>query len=85
MFSVWVCLYVLTFLKCHSRDVVEKEVTFLGLMVMQNQLKPETTGVIQELKDADIRTIMITGMKGDPSRYVGILNCNPFNQFYREG
>jgi magnesium-transporting ATPase (P-type) len=34
---------------------------FLGLIVMENRLKPETRDVIDRLKDANIRTIMCTG------------------------
>ena len=37
--------------------------TFLGLLVMQNKLKPETSGIIEELTRANIRTVMITGNK----------------------
>lgn len=37
--------------------------TFLGLLVMQNKLKPETSGTIEELAQANIRTVMITGNK----------------------
>lgn len=34
---------------------------FLGLIVMQNKLKPETAGVLEDLQRADIRTLMVTG------------------------
>ncbi|XP_076085924.1 polyamine-transporting ATPase 13A3-like isoform X2 [Mytilus galloprovincialis] len=44
-----------------QREQVERDLTFLGFLVMENKLKPETTAVIQELKEADIRTIMVTG------------------------
>ncbi|XP_052213328.1 polyamine-transporting ATPase 13A3-like isoform X2 [Dreissena polymorpha] len=44
-----------------QRDAVEKELTFLGLLVMENKLKPETTPVIEQLIGANIRTIMVTG------------------------
>lgn len=44
-----------------KREDVEKDLTFLGFLIMQNTLKPETTPVIQELCDADIRTVMVTG------------------------
>jgi predicted P-type ATPase len=44
-----------------KRDVVEKDLNFLGLLVMRNMLKPETTPVIDELKAADIRCVMVTG------------------------
>ena len=42
-------------------DVVECELTFAGLIVMQNRLKPETSPVIQTLIKANIRPVMITG------------------------
>ena len=35
--------------------------TFLGLLVLQNQLKPQTAPVIRTLKAANIRSVMITG------------------------
>ncbi|XP_015834823.1 polyamine-transporting ATPase 13A3 isoform X2 [Tribolium castaneum] len=44
-----------------KRDIVECDLTFLGLLVMQNTLKPETTPIIRLLHDAKIRTVMITG------------------------
>jgi predicted P-type ATPase len=44
-----------------SRESVECDLQFLGLLVMQNKLKPETAPVIQELEDANIRTVMATG------------------------
>ena len=44
-----------------KRDVVEKDLCFLGLLIMQNMLKPETTPVIAELKEAVIRCVMVTG------------------------
>ncbi|XP_069105845.1 polyamine-transporting ATPase 13A3-like [Argopecten irradians] len=53
----------LNYTKVHKiqREQVEKNLTFLGLLVMENRLKPETTPVIQDLKEANIRTIMVTG------------------------
>ncbi|XP_021361034.1 cation-transporting ATPase 13A2-like isoform X2 [Mizuhopecten yessoensis] len=44
-----------------SRDKVEKDMTFLGLIVMQNKLKPQTRPVIRKLIAANIRCVMITG------------------------
>ncbi|KAL5013799.1 hypothetical protein ScPMuIL_008069 [Solemya velum] len=44
-----------------TRDQVEKDLNFLGLLVMENKLKPETSAVIRQLEEARIRTIMITG------------------------
>ena len=43
------------------RDEVETDLTFLGLIIMENRLKAETTGVMRVLKNACIRTIMVTG------------------------
>lgn len=37
------------------------ELSFLGFIIMQNTLKPETTPVISALHNANIRTVMITG------------------------
>ncbi|KAK7494113.1 hypothetical protein BaRGS_00014586 [Batillaria attramentaria] len=44
-----------------QREQVECDLTFLGLLVMENRLKPETEPVIQTLQEANIRTIMVTG------------------------
>ncbi|CAL8110548.1 unnamed protein product [Orchesella dallaii] len=43
------------------RDEVEKDLTFLGLIVLENRLKPETTEAIFVHKNAGIRTVMVTG------------------------
>lgn len=34
---------------------------FLGLIIMQNKLKAESAGVLQDLHRAHIRTVMVTG------------------------
>lgn len=44
-----------------AREDMEKNLKFLGLLVMGNMLKPETTHVIKTLTKANIRTVMITG------------------------
>ncbi|KAH9492498.1 hypothetical protein Btru_025992, partial [Bulinus truncatus] len=44
-----------------NREQVENELNFLGLLIMENHLKPQSTPVICELNDANIRTIMVTG------------------------
>ncbi|KAG8225089.1 hypothetical protein J437_LFUL000068 [Ladona fulva] len=44
-----------------SREDAENSLTLLGLIVMENRLKPETSGIIGMLRDACIRTIMVTG------------------------
>lgn len=43
------------------REDVETDLCFLGLVVLENRLKPETTGVIALLRAANIRSIMVTG------------------------
>lgn len=40
---------------------IESDLIFVGLLVMQNGLKPETAPVIRCLHNANIRTVMITG------------------------
>ncbi|CAO3694382.1 unnamed protein product [Rhizopus microsporus] len=44
-----------------TRDDMEKDIKFMGLIVFKNQLKEDTTKNIAELKRGDTRTIMITG------------------------
>lgn len=45
-----------------KREAVECDLNFLGLVILQNTLKPETTPIITALHNANIRTVMITGM-----------------------
>uniref|UniRef100_A0A665U7H4 ATPase 13A3 n=1 Tax=Echeneis naucrates TaxID=173247 RepID=A0A665U7H4_ECHNA len=42
-------------------DLIETNMEFLGLIVMQNKIKQETAGVLHELRQANIRTLMVTG------------------------
>lgn len=44
-----------------NRDQIEKNMAFLGLIIMQNKLKAETPGVLRDLRQASIRTVMVTG------------------------
>ncbi|KAJ7394646.1 hypothetical protein OS493_000466 [Desmophyllum pertusum] len=44
-----------------TRNYIESNLIFLGLMILQNALKPQTSPVIQMLHSADIRTVMVTG------------------------
>uniref|UniRef100_A0A8C5Q4A9 Cation-transporting ATPase n=1 Tax=Leptobrachium leishanense TaxID=445787 RepID=A0A8C5Q4A9_9ANUR len=44
-----------------DRDEVESDLNFLGLLILENRLKPETRPVLEELNAAKIRTVMITG------------------------
>ncbi|XP_066493188.1 polyamine-transporting ATPase 13A2 isoform X1 [Tiliqua scincoides] len=44
-----------------TRSSVESGMVFLGFLVMKNVLKAETAPVIHSLRNAEIRTIMVTG------------------------
>ncbi|ORZ13486.1 hypothetical protein BCR42DRAFT_467119 [Absidia repens] len=44
-----------------TRDQMEEEINFIGLIIFKNQLKPDTAENIAELKRGATRTIMITG------------------------
>ncbi|XP_039983999.1 probable cation-transporting ATPase 13A3 isoform X1 [Xiphias gladius] len=44
-----------------NRDHIETNMEFLGLIIMQNKLKAETPGVLHDLHQANIRTVMVTG------------------------
>ncbi|KAF5282157.1 hypothetical protein FQR65_LT02854 [Abscondita terminalis] len=44
-----------------KRSDIERDLIFLGLLIMQNKLKPESERVIYQLKQANIKTVMITG------------------------
>jgi magnesium-transporting ATPase (P-type) len=47
--------------KTITRDEAERGLTFNGFEVFENKLKPETQAAIQELKEAEIGVVMITG------------------------
>ncbi|CAK1546719.1 unnamed protein product [Leptosia nina] len=44
-----------------DREQIECDLEFLGLVIMENRLKAATTGIIRELKEANIHIVMITG------------------------
>lgn len=44
-----------------TRDKVESDLIFLGLLILENRLKEETKPILEELISAQIRTVMITG------------------------
>lgn len=44
-----------------SRETVERDLEFLGLIILENRLKRPTASVIAELREANIRVLMITG------------------------
>ncbi|XP_057712965.1 polyamine-transporting ATPase 13A3-like isoform X2 [Corythoichthys intestinalis] len=44
-----------------EREQMESNMDFLGLIIMQNKIKEQTAGALLELRQADIRTLMVTG------------------------
>lgn len=44
-----------------KREEAERDLDFVGFIIFENKLKPTTTGVIEELDSAKIRTVMCTG------------------------
>ncbi|KAM9790634.1 LOW QUALITY PROTEIN: polyamine-transporting ATPase 13A3-like [Syngnathus typhle] len=44
-----------------SREQIETGMDFLGLIIMQNKIKEQTNGVLLDLRQANIRTLMVTG------------------------
>lgn len=44
-----------------NREQVETELNFIGLIILENKLKPQTSGVICTLKNAHLKVVMITG------------------------
>ncbi|KAK1237514.1 hypothetical protein MKX08_003139, partial [Trichoderma sp. CBMAI-0020] len=44
-----------------ARAEVERDLDFLGFIIFENKLKPSTAGVLKELKDSNIATVMVTG------------------------
>ncbi|RDD38189.1 putative cation-transporting ATPase 13A3 [Trichoplax sp. H2] len=44
-----------------SRHSLEQNMSFVGLLILRNKLKPETFNTIKDLAVANIRTVMITG------------------------
>jgi cation-transporting ATPase 13A2 len=48
-------------LQSKTRDFFENDLVFCGFLIMENMLKPETKGVIDELNECGFKSIMITG------------------------
>lgn len=44
-----------------AREKIECDLDFLGLVILENRLKDDTTTIINNLMTANIRTIMVTG------------------------
>jgi cation-transporting ATPase 13A3/4/5 len=47
--------------KAWTRDELESQLEYVGLILFKNLLKPDTTDAILQLKQGDVRTVMITG------------------------
>lgn len=45
------------------REEVECDLTFAGLVILENRLKDQTTPVIKELQGANMKIVMVTGIK----------------------
>lgn len=44
-----------------ARENVESNLVFLGLLIMENKMKPVSKGVIDTLTECEVKTIMATG------------------------
>jgi len=44
-----------------QRELFEKDLDFLGFVIMENKIKAATNPTIQKLNECNIRTIMATG------------------------
>ncbi|XP_048398841.1 polyamine-transporting ATPase 13A3-like isoform X1 [Stegostoma tigrinum] len=44
-----------------NRDAIESNMEFMGFIIMQNKLKPDSFSVLEKLRKANIRTVMVTG------------------------
>lgn len=47
-----------------SRDDIERDLVFAGLIVLENKLKPQTAAAIETLQNAEMKIIMVTGRWG---------------------
>lgn len=61
-------------LKVLKREEIEWDFTFIGLLVMENKIKPETLPSIQKLQESNVTTTMATGDNGLTGISVG-RNC----------
>lgn len=56
---------------------MESELIFSGFLVMENKLKPETSGVLLQLAKAGLREIMVTGDNPFTAAAVARSNSQP--------
>ncbi len=55
----------------YTREEAEKDLIFAGFIVAECPLKPDTAGVIQELKDSSHEVKMITGDNALTAAFIG--------------
>lgn len=69
-----------TKIKTAKREELEFDLVFIGFLIMENSIKPETKSCIESLKHAEISTIMATGDNGltavSVGRHWGIINAS---------
>ena len=62
------------------RDKIESNLQFLGFITFKNNLKPTSIEVIEQLKTANVKSIMVTGDNLETaisvSEEVGIIDSN---------
>eukprot|EP00808_Paulinella_micropora_P030745 g7208.t1 len=44
-----------------NREQVESDLTFLGFLLFKNELQPDTIKALQDLRQGDVRTLMVSG------------------------
>ncbi|KAI8379410.1 uncharacterized protein BYT42DRAFT_568700 [Radiomyces spectabilis] len=54
-----------------TRDQLESHLSFVGLVLFKNLLKPDTADAIRQLKEGDTRTVMITGDNALTGVFIG--------------
>jgi cation-transporting ATPase 13A3/4/5 len=57
--------------KSCKREEIEQDLTFIGFLIMENKIKPETNPSLEKLQKANIDTIMATGDNGLTAVAVG--------------
>ncbi|XP_053993306.1 polyamine-transporting ATPase 13A3-like [Hylaeus volcanicus] len=70
------------FVQSLSREEVEQGVYLLGMTIFNNQLKPETRRIIQELRQANCRSLMSTG--DNPLTAVAVARSTGLIDFSKE-
>ncbi|CEP13878.1 hypothetical protein [Parasitella parasitica] len=58
-----------------TRDQLESGLEFIGLVLFKNLLKPDTADAIQQIKQGDVRVVMITGDNALTGVFIG-QQCN---------